>query len=87
MEEREIEMEEKEGLKGKGEREERCLGAVHWHTAGEWAEGRERWRQGRGEHRRGIICVFMFFCLSPAHPTLTGWLAYGLTGQPGMPKQ
>lgn len=39
--EREIEMEEKDGLKGKGKREERCLGATQWHTAGEWARGRE----------------------------------------------
>lgn len=39
MAEREIEMEEKEGLKGKGEREEGCLGAAQWHTAGEWAGG------------------------------------------------
>lgn len=38
------EMEEEEGLKSK---EEGCLEAVLWLTA--------------GEHHRGIICVFMFF--------------------------
>lgn len=84
MEKREIEMEGKDGLKGKGKSEERCFGGSQWHTAGEWARGWEWWRPGWGEHRRGIICVFMFFCLSPAHPTLTGWLAYKL---PGMPMQ
>lgn len=39
MEEREIEMEKKDEVKGKGKSEERCLGASQWHTAGEWARG------------------------------------------------
>lgn len=39
MEEKEIEMGEKEGLKGKGGREKECLGAAQRHTAGEWAGG------------------------------------------------
>lgn len=36
------------------------------HTAGEWSEG------GREVSiARGLSCVFMFLCLSPAQPTLT----------------